>query len=181
MNPTEMPAYRQIKSSIWNSFRNSGKRHLILTGQRGSGKTTLLSQLFPEVLPGITTWAKPYEAVFMKENGTEKTIQIAQYDASITGTEAKMVLIDDAMAVWGTEILNRCAVSNCEWITIDEVGFLEEGCEPYKQALRRLLEQKQVIAVVRKQELPFLNELRSRNDVFVIDLDEPYGENGSRM
>lgn len=164
---------RQTANSIWNSFRSSNKRHLVITGKFGSGKTTLLSELFPELRPGITTWAEPYASVFMKDNLTGETMKIAEYDDSITGTIAKMVLIEDRMASFGSSVLKRCMCSEQEWVTVDEIGFLEENCDVFKNALRDLFESKHVAAVVRKQDLPFLNELRSRPDVFLVDLDEP--------
>ena len=173
-----MPASRLTTSSIWNSFRSSGKRHLVLTGARGSGKTTLLSKLFPESLPGITTWAEPYKSVFMKDNLEGKTVTIADYDDSIQGTKLKMVLRGDVLCTFGTPILNRCMQSESQWVSIDEIGFLEETCEDFKAAIRDLFDHKQVAAVVRKQDLAFLNELRNRPDVFVIDLDQPFGDAG---
>ena len=173
-----MPAYRLTASSIWNSFRSSGKRHLVLTGAMGSGKTTLLSKLFPESLPGITTWAEPYKSVFMKDNREGTSVKIADYDDSIQGTKLKMVLRGDVLCTFGIPILNRCKQSKSEWVSIDEIGFLEETCEQFKDAVRDLFDHKQVIAVVRKQDLPFLNELRFRADVFVIDLDQPFGNAG---
>ena len=173
-----MPAYRPTASSIWNSFRSSGKRHLVLTGARGSGKTTLLSQLFPEPLPGITTWAEPYQSVFMKDNREGTSVTIADYDHTIQGTKLKMVLRGDVLCTFGIPILNRCMQSDSQWVSVDEIGFLEETCQPFQDAIRNLLDHKQVVAVVRKQDLPFLNELRSRPDVFVIDLDQPFGNAG---
>ena len=173
-----MPVYRPTASSIWNSFRSSGKRHLVLTGALHRGKTTLLSELFPEGLPGITTWAEPYEAVFMKDNSTGESIKIAEYDHAIQGTKLKMVLIGDRMSSFGISILRRCMQSEIDWISIDEIGFLEENCEPIKAAIRELFDQKQVVAIVRKQDLPFLRELRERNDVFLVDLDQPFGNRG---
>ena len=173
-----MPACRLTTSSIWNSFRNSGKRHLVLTGTMGSGKTTLLSRLFPESLPGITTWAEPYRAVFMKDNLEGTTVKIADYDDTIQGTKLKMVLRGDVLCTLGIPILNRCKQSKSQWVSIDEIGFLEETCEPFKDAIRDLFDHKQVVAVVRKQDLPFLNELRFREDAFVIDLDQPFGNAG---
>lgn len=173
-----MPAYRLTTSSIWNSFRSSGKRHLVLTGAMGSGKTTLLSKLFPESLPGITTWAEPYKSVFMKDNSEGTSVKIADYDDTIQGTKLKMVLHGDVLCTFGIPVLNRCMQSQSPWISIDEIGFLEENCEDFKNAIRALFDCKQVAAVVRKQDLPFLNELRSRSDVFVIDLDQPFGNAG---
>lgn len=173
-----MPAWQLTANSIWTSFRSSGKRHIVLTGSMGSGKTTLLEKLFPKPLPGITTWAEPYQSVWMKDNLTGAAMKIAEYDPSITGTKAKMVLLGNMMADFGSEIIARCINNTAEWITIDEIGFLEENCAAFKEALRRLFDTKSVAAVVRKQDLPFLNELRGRTDVFLIDLDEPFGNCG---
>ena len=173
-----MPAYRPTESSIWNSFRSSGKRHLVLTGTMGIGKTTLLSKLFPDGLPGITTWAEPRKAVYMRDNEAAESVKIAAYDESLPGTKAKMTLLGDEMCVFGIPVLNRCIHSESDWISIDEIGFLEETCEPFKNAIRDLLAHKRVAAVVRKQDFPFLNELRSRPDVFLVDLDQPFGNAG---
>jgi molybdenum cofactor cytidylyltransferase len=45
--------------------------------------------------------------------------------------------------------------SESGWVSIDEIGFLEETCEPIKNAIRDLFDHKRVVAVVRKQDLPF--------------------------
>ena len=178
MNNIEMPVYRLTADCIWNSFQNSGKKHLILTGSRGSGKTTLLSQLFPEKCPGITTWAKPETAVYLKENNSGSTVQVGVFDAALPGPGNQMVLQEDGFASLGIPALMRCIDSQSQWITIDEIGYLEAQCRKYHKALFRVLEKKRVAAVVRKQELPFLQELYRRQDVFVIDLDDPFGNIG---
>lgn len=64
------------------------------------------------------------------------------------------------------------------WVTIDEIGYLEAQCEAYHAALYRLLDSKQVAAVIRKQALPFLQALLQRDDAFVVDLDAPFGSIG---
>ena len=114
----------------------------------------------------------------MKDNSENTSVKIADYNDAISGTKLKMVLRDDVMCAFGVPILNRCKHSTSEWISIDEIGFLEETCEPFKTAIRDLFACKHVIAVVRKQDLPFLNELRSRSDVFLVDLDQPFGNAG---
>ena len=68
-----------------------------------------------------------------------------------------------------------CVDSGSEWITVDEIGYLETGCKEYCDAVRRLMESKRLAAVARKQDTPFLRELTRREDVFALDLDAPYG------
>ena len=165
-------------ASIWNSFRSSGKRHLILTGSKGSGKTTLLQALFPETLPGLTTWAEPKQAVYLQDNRSGETVQVGIFDAQLPGPGNQMVLLQDGFSALGIPALARCMESDSPWISVDEIGYLEALCEPYHEALRRLMEKKQVAAVIRKQSLPFLEELCNRKDAFVVDLDEPFGNIG---
>lgn len=114
----------------------------------------------------------------MKDNLENTSVKIADYNDAITGTKLKMVLQGDTMCTFGIPILNCCKQSKSEWVSIDEIGFLEETCEPFKTAIRDLFACKRVLAVVRKQDLPFLNELRSRPDVFLVDLDQPFGNAG---
>lgn len=146
---------------------------MILTGTRGSGKTTLLKQLFPQALPGLTTWAEPKKAVYLRENTSGETVQVGAFDPSLPGPENQMVLLQDGFASVGVCAMDRCMESESLWITIDEVGYLEARCEAYHKALRQLLERKRVAMVIRKQDLPFLRELCSREDVYVVDLDGP--------
>ena len=89
-----------------------------------------------------------------------------------------MVLLQDGFTTLGVPALARCMESDSQWITVDEVGYLEDRSEVYHSALRQLLEKKQTAMVIRKQALPFPEELCSREDAFVVDLDDPFGNIG---
>lgn len=173
-----MPVPRPTPGCIWNSFRASGKRHLLLTGGRGSGKTTLLGFLCPEPLPGVTTWADPGKAVYLREESTGKETVIGLFDSTRPGAENKMQPVSQGLQTLGVDALRRCVQQPGSWVRVDEIGYLELTCPEYCQALRRLFEEKQVLAAVRKQDAPFLNELLHRQDVFAVDLDNPYGSTG---
>jgi len=164
--------------SVWSAFRGSGKRHLILTGGRGSGKTTLLGRLCPNPLPGITTWAVPREAVYMRENSTGKAVRIGIYDDTLPGRTNKMRPLTDEIEAFGTAALEKCAEDGGEWVSIDEIGYLEADCPAYKAALRHLMQKKRLIAAVRAQALPFPDEIRNAEDVFTVNLDAPLGNLG---
>ena len=169
-----MPARMLTPSSIWNSFRSSHKRHLIITGGRGKGKTTLLQGLFDHPLRGITTYAVPQKAVYLRENGEETETVIGIYDLTAMGKENKMRPWMGAFATHGVACLERLAQCEDEWVSLDEIGYLETDCPAYCRAVESLMEQKRVVAVVRKQSLGFLQALCSREDVFLVDLDEPF-------
>lgn len=134
--------------------------------------------LFPDILPGLTTWAEPGQAVYLRDNLSRKTVQVGVFDASIPGPGNRMVPLQEGFADLGIAALERCMDSDRPWISVDEIGYLEAHCESYQQALRKLLEHKQVAAVIRKQSLPFLEELCGREDAFVVDLDDPFGNIG---
>ncbi len=151
---------------------------MILTGSRGSGKTTLLSKLFPEKRPGITTWAEPKSAVYLRDNLSCKTVQVGIFAPNLWGFDTKMVPCGEGFRDFGIPVLKHCMEHDSPWITVDEIGYLETGCPDYCAALMELFETKQVAAVVRKQNLPFLQELCGRNDAFVVDLDDPFGNIG---
>ena len=159
-------------SKIWDSFYKSGKRHLMITGARGSGKTTLLNILFPKKLPGITTWAAKKEAVYLRENITNETAKVGIFDPTLQKAENRMVLLNDGFNTLGVPAIKRAIDSESPWVSIDEIGYLEAKSEIYHEAIRMLLNKKQVAAVIRKQDLPFLNELLNRDDVFLIDTDK---------
>ena len=163
---------------IWNSFRSSHKKHLILTGGRKTGKTTLLTKLFCKQMSGVTTWAVPKECVFIRENKTDLMERVGIYDSTCGGKENKMRLCSEGFLGVGISALRSCMYSEEEWITVDEIGYLETECHEYCETLLQLMEKKRVAAVVRKQEIPFLQSLCARDDVFLIDLDEPFGNFG---
>ena len=173
MAQTRVPA-----EGIWRAFEGSGKRHLILTGSKGSGKTTLLKSLFPVEAPGLTSWALPRQAVFLKDNCSGEQVQAAVFDGRLPGPGNQMVLLEQPFLSFGVPALERCARTPAPWVTLDEIGYLEAQCRPYQVALEGLFDKKQVCAVVRKQELPFLTALCKRPDVFLVDLDDPFGALG---
>lgn len=179
---------RLTAESIMRSFQTSHKKHLFLTGSRGAGKTTLLSELTrfldtPGVLPGITTRVFPKDCVMLEENGTCHTAIIGQYEKTadcpkkstdrLASPSNQMNPVAEGFTSLGIPALEGAAQSASAWVSIDELGYLETDCLPFQDAVWRLLDKKRVIAVLRKQSLPFLSRLFQRKDVFVYDLDAP--------
>ena len=100
------------------------------------------------------------------------------YDDSLPGVRNKMRPCPEGFHTLGKESLQRCAETDSEWISIDEIGYLEMGYGDYCNEIRKLMNQKRLAAAVRKQDLSFLQELCHRDDVFLVDLDSPFGSMG---
>ena len=141
--------------------------------------SALSRRLFPSgSIPGITTWARPKEAVYLRENRTGKTAVIGRYDPALSGPENRMRPVREGFENLGIAALENCRRTGTPWAVIDEIGYLEAGSEAYCQAIRQWMEQKRLAAAVRLQPLPFLEELLGRQDVFSVNLDQPFGELG---
>ena len=157
-----MPVYRLTASSIISSFRASGKRHLLLTGGRGTGKTTLLRALVPLLCPGtqeITTAAYPADRVEIRESVGGKIAVIGRFDPALPPGENRMRPVADGFLLLGVPALHRMAAGESEWAVLDELGYLENSCPEFRQAVEALLDAKRVLAIVRKQDTPFLTAL----------------------
>ena len=96
----------------------------------------------------MTSWAKPGQAVYLRENLSGETVQVGAFDPSLPGTANRMKPLPEGFTKLGIPALLRCAHLDTPWVTVDEVGYLESGMEGYQQAFRTLLENKQVAAVV---------------------------------
>lgn len=165
---------RPTVDSIVKSFQNSGKKHFLITGNRGIGKTTFYLRVKEELcgsnernVPEIMTYLIPQEKVVFRNvlTGEEDTIGIFKNNW--------MVTVSSGFQNLGvSSVKEAIAAKDSEWAAIDEIGFLESKEECFKDAVRQLFAEKRVLAVVRKQDLSFLNELKSREDVYLIDMDD---------
>lgn len=158
-----------------NSFRCSGKRHLIITGNRGSGKTTLLNSF---ACADIRTYAEKGKCVYLYDSASGKETVIGKFSPESESMENRMAVCTEGFLGLGISALQNCIENENNFAVIDEIGYLETQCDEYCDKLRKLFDLKRVIAVVRKQEIPFLKELTEREDAFVIDLDNPFGNVG---
>lgn len=164
-----------IPRAVVRAFAASGKRHLLLTGGRGAGKSTLLGAILPLLgagdPPDILTFARPGQAVFLRCNAAQEPTPIGVFDASLPGPDTRMRPLPQGFGP-GIAALNAAPAGN--WVSVDEIGYLETSCPSYCDALRAAFARCRVMAAVRKADLPFLQELLSRPDVFVLDLDRPH-------
>ena len=89
-----------------------------------------------------------------------------------------MRLIGNGFSTLGITALKNSLQSESQWLSIDEIGYLESMCNDYLDTIAYAMEKKHIVAVVRKQNLPHIKKLCERKDIFLIDLDAPFGSIG---
>ena len=113
----------------------------------------------------------------MRAKGAE-AFRIGMFDESISGMNQKMRAENAILSTKGAETVDNFFCEPGEWAGIDEIGYLETGCDIYCDALLRLMDRKRVLAVIRRADIPFLKDLLARPDACVVDLDKPIPEIG---
>lgn len=164
-----------ISMSSLGEKPQSNKRHLFITGSKGSGKSTLLRMILEHNNDhsGIITRAirgsdNVPECVLLEDirNPSVNTV-IGVKNQQGNG----VVPCLNGFEVTGVNVLKQCISDKSTWIVIDEIGFLENEAINYQEIIRSCLKTKRVLAVLRKGSAPFIDELRARQDAFLIDLD----------
>lgn len=166
---------------ILQQYTQSGKKHLFITGDRQVGKTTVFNKILPLLNPqgvplhGLTSYIVPKKAVMLRDNITGKAAEVGIYCPEKATVGKNMIPHSNGFFTVGIPAMETALANNAQWVTIDELGFLESGEKGFQQAVVKVLENKRVMAVIRKQHkntVPFLDSLLQREDAFVIDLDE---------
>lgn len=165
----------KLKVFIMESFKQSGKSHLLITGSKKTGKSTVLNEILKgqESIGGIITYT-------IRDEKVPPTFVILKdiNDSSVNGIIATRNVLCNALIpvistfnILGVNILNKYCHSNKKIIVIDEIGFLENGAFSYQNEILKCFEEKNVISVIRKENTPFISKLIQRQDVFLIDID----------
>ena len=153
-------------------FRNSGKKHLIVTGAKRIGKSTLIREAFPNtehciISTAVMSGKAHPEEIILNSCGMSATVgryEIDHMEPVPAGFEIAIRAID--------KFIEKKVPS----VFIDEIGFLESSSAEYQTALVSLFDHVSVIASVRKQSTALIDTLKSREDVLVVDLDDWYGK-----
>jgi len=163
---------------------NLNRPHLLITGRPRTGKTTLISELiqrWPERCGGFITEE-------IREGGERLGFRLRTLDgrmgilASIHLTSPYRVSrygVDvDSLDKIGVEAIYR-AIESKEIVVIDEIGKMELYSLKFQQAvLAALNSPKRVLGVIHLARLPFLDQIRSRPDVVLFEVD---GENNAEV
>ncbi len=151
--------------------------NLILTGARGSGKSTTLGQVVAQLdckLGGFYTYP-------LREERKKVGYQVMALDTKATMTLARIGL-DSAFILGGHGVdlttidefivpALRRAIASAELIVIDEIGRMQCFAADFLAVVIECLDSPTpVLATISHRRLPFLDAVRDRDDVELVEV-----------
>jgi nucleoside-triphosphatase len=152
------------------------KKNILLTGKPGIGKTTavkcIADKMEPEKIAGF--WSqeireKGRRVGFSIETLSGKTGILAHADQNSGPRVSRYrVNIADIDSVMVPELL--AARQSKKIIIIDEIAKMELFSQRFKDEVLRCLDTKRVLGTIQERRIPYLDRIRTRNDVRLIEL-----------
>lgn len=156
--------------------RSRACKHVFLTGEKQIGKSTLLKRLIAEsgrTFKGFQTRAYVLEGVkkgyymhsMLPMEGIENDSPI-----SVNLNKEMVIPILETFDTLGVKIVND-ALAHPGIMVMDEIGRFEGKSSDFKKAiLMSLNREKQVIGVLQKTHSSFIDHIKARDDVEVIEI-----------
>lgn len=152
--------------------------HLFLTGKSEIDKTAFIKRILPEI---------KNKRGFFTEEIKEKGEGIGLKIVTLQGKEGvfahKDFLLPFHLGRYGVNVnvfnsfavaeLREVLAGNCEVVVVDEIGKMELFSKELRDVVGEVLEKKTIMGTMSTADEPFLNYLRRRKDVYIIDVDYP--------
>lgn len=158
--------------------------NLFLTGKINIGKTTVLNSIRQNLnikydkIGGFLTKAfienGKVKGFYMKPiNYNLKKPQFSKTIIGYTSDGVKWTAATDTFEDFGVRILDYCLKNPFELIIMDELGFFESKAYIFQQKVYEIIEsEKKVLGIIKPQKTKFMNSIRNRKDVIVVEISE---------
>ena len=151
-------------------------RKVFLTGEKGVGKSFCINEIIKEcrlstcgfqTLPfyeqGIRQGFYLHALVDICQNDQRFSIQHDTYNEVIPGV----------FDTFGSMILRKSRTLSSHVLILDEIGRLEkEECLFLSELEKSIAEQRDIFGVLKKCELQYIQDIKKRQDVIVLDFDQ---------
>lgn len=147
-------------------------KNLVLSGSKKTGKSFLLKKL----LENITGNYDGFLTLRFEQGSTFGYVlhsihpNVGEDQVIIRVEKDTITTYPNVFDTFGVAILNQ---SNCPIVVLDELGRIERDCELFKKIVIEQFESdKIVLSILKKENVPWLFEIKKRNDIIFFDLDE---------
>ncbi len=174
--------------AVFTFFKMSDKKHLFITGDRGSGKSYLLNRILNQT-KDATDMSDFFNFNYLLSRRTDTPEVVIKSNLIDDGKEYvigrprtltpvppkngnNMTIVEDGFINCACPAIMKHLMTSADSVfVIDELGYLESSCGEFQEHIRTLLDNSRVLAVIRKQSTEFLDSIKSRADVLLIDID----------
>lgn len=146
----------------------------LITGKPGSGKTTLSEKIWNSQsgkTAGYRTFPYEKKGIF---SGYEMENLLTGERQPISRKRGDCFEgIEETFAGFGTNLLKEALSSDREVIILDELGRFEKDCKIFIDAVWEVIRsEKTVCLILKKEPVPYIEEIIQKSGGLLIDLDE---------
>ncbi len=148
--------------------------NIIITGYKKCGKTTFLKS----ILESTKVDYVGFETIVLEKIGIGNTFSIRDIKTGVKGPISSydgsgFHAITETFDTIGTQILKKTLTAKEPIIVLDEIGRFEKESSSFLEAIIQVFSsEKIVIAVLKKENLLHIENLKKREDSLVFDLNE---------
>jgi len=152
--------------------------HILLTGKPRTGKTTLLKRIIKEInLPCQGFYTEEITKDDKRIGFRIKTLKGKEGTLAMKGMKSKFRLGRYGINIKDLEEIGIKAVEEAlkdkEIVVIDEIGRMELFSQRFRDTVLKVLDSgKRLVGVIHRQDLEFLNNIKSRSDVEVFEVKQ---------
>lgn len=154
------------------------KSNIIITGQRKVGKSYLINQL----IENLNLRTSGFQTLPYQIDGEDRgyyfhsLIPLLTYynnlPINVRHLDKGCIPITHTYRTLGCECLKKSILIQSDCIIMDELGRFEKEEETFLSYVQEAFDsEKFVLAVLKKEEIPYICQLKDRDDVYVFDLD----------
>lgn len=150
-------------------------KNLFLTGNIRVGKTTILKHILEKVDVSIGGYItdrsyqdniRKFTALSLYDNVS--AFNIAKVDRNTFDKEIYL----DTFKIHLVSLIEK-SMKYRDIVVLDELGFMEDSISPFKKQIFSLLDSSTpVFGIIKKYDCDFLNSIRDRNDVIILEITE---------
>lgn len=148
--------------------------NLLLTGNVNIGKSTIIHKVIQVMnIQPAGFYTKPVwiDQVIVGFKMYDYHHRTSPFWIGIKDTPLTCQPITENFNVFGSQILDDCLQE--PYIILDEIGFLERHAYAYQSKITALLDADiTVLGVIKPKVTPFLNKIRARKDIILIEVTE---------
>lgn len=159
------------------------RMNILLTGDINAGKTTVVDRVLAQYSGNVRgfrtirerTQLDDFYGVYLQDiRDKESKLQINNRVGSCKPNRS-LISYGTVFETLGVELLTFDILPDL--VVMDELGVLEENCPLFQQKVFRCLDANfDMIAVIKKRNSPFLNTIREREDVKIIEVANNHEE-----